>query len=95
MGSATTTTFICRVESDAALLDAVARMYIESIADVPACRKAAGWREQVRHLVGAYGREVVIEALVEDVDGLTVRHAMILTDQAERGDSGRLVAAAT
>ena len=84
------TTFLHRIATDAPLLASVARMYVESLADTPACRKAHGWREQVCHLIDQYGREVVVEALMEDVLGLTMRDAVTLVDLAVREESGRM-----
>ncbi len=87
-----TTTFIYRVESDKPLLAAVARLYIASIADTPTCRKAEGWRDQLRHLLREQGRAQVIDDLLDMVDGLTTRHAVTLADLAEQAPSDRVPA---
>lgn len=84
--SSSTTTFVYRVESDRALLSAVARMYAESKPD----GAVTTWREQLRWLITRYGREVVVETLTEEVPGLTMRHAVTLVDLAQRVESGRL-----
>ena len=82
-----TTTFIYRVESDKALLSAVTTLYVESLADTPACRKATTWRDQLSHLLQEFGRAAVIETLMERVEGLSMRHAITLADLAERAPS--------
>lgn len=82
-----TTTFLYRVESDRHLLSAVATLYVESLADTPACRKAHGWRDQLSHLLREFGRPTVIETLMERVEGLSMRHAVTLADLAERAPS--------
>ena len=87
MPSPSTTTFVHRIESDAKLLASISRMYVESIADSPACRKAVDWRPQLRYLLKQFGRDLVIETLTEDVDGLSTRHAMVLADLAEQEES--------
>ena len=50
------------------------------------------WRDQVAVLLTQFGRDIVIESLVESVPGLTVRHAVIMADLAERRESGRMAA---
>jgi len=85
------TAFHHRIATDAPLLTSVARMYVESLANTLLSGKAQGWREQVCHLIDQYGREVVVEALMEDVPGLTLRDAVMVAVMAGQG-SGRMAA---
>lgn len=90
-----TGTFIARVETDQKLLVSIATMYGEARPEDPTCRMVGGWREQLRYLLQQHGRAVVIDALLEDVEGLSMRHAVTLADLAERSPSGRMEAART
>lgn len=81
------TTFTYRIESDKPLLAAVARLYVASMANTPTCRRADGWRDQLRHLLREHGRAQVIDDLMDMVDGLTMRQAVTLADLAEKTPS--------
>lgn len=89
MSEPPTTTFVHRIETDAGLLAALERMYQEAMADDPTAGAITHWRPRLRLLLHRYGRDVVIESLMESVEGLSLRHAVILADLADRHPSGR------
>ena len=48
--------------------------------------KNVSWRDQLRHLLQQFGRDLVIGTLTEDVEGLSTRDAVVLADLAEQDD---------